>query len=66
MYEKLLEIISWFKILNKWKERHVQNFKFEELISLAEIEPSTAFTAWRPRVPQFFMEAIGFGHGKVA
>ena len=62
MYENLLEIISWYIILNKWKERHVQNFKFEELVSLAGIEPSNAFTAWRSRVP----EAIGFGHGKVA
>ena len=50
--------------MNKWKERHVQNFKIEELLPLAWIEPSNAFTAWRPRVPQFFIEAIGFGHGK--
>jgi hypothetical protein len=45
---------------------HVQNFKFEELISLARIEPSNAFTARRSMIPQFFIEAIGFGHGKVA
>ena len=42
MYEKLLEIISQYKVLSKWKERHVENFKFEELISLAGIEPSNA------------------------